>query len=87
MFKPTPPRAETLMDKTTRVVRGIIDDDAQQRLIRTSRPRKARPEREAPTPDDTDAPTPSRARAKPRAKTTKKEAMPGFERFPAASVR
>ena len=70
-FKPAPPRAETLMDKTTRIVRGIIDEEAEQRLLKTSRLRKARLEREAATPEDTVAAKPGRARAKPRATAAK----------------
>ena len=71
LFKPTPPRAETLMDKTTRIVRGIIDEEAEQRLLKTSRLRKARLEREAATPEDAVAAKPGRARAKPRATAAK----------------
>jgi len=38
------------MDKTTRAVRHILDDEAEKRSSKTSRLRKARLEREAATP-------------------------------------
>jgi hypothetical protein len=59
LFKAAKPRAETPMDKTTRIVRGIIDDENEQRETRTARLRKARLEREAATPD-----TPTTAKPK-----------------------
>ncbi|SFM25066.1 hypothetical protein [Shimia aestuarii] len=66
LFKPTPPRAETLMDKTTRIVRGILDDEAEQRENKTARLRKARLEREAATRAEPVSAKPSRSRAKAR---------------------
>ncbi len=50
LFKAQPPRAETAMDKTTRIVRDIIDGEAEQRQIKMQRLRAARLEREANTP-------------------------------------
>ena len=47
LFDTSKPRKETLMDKTTRVVREILDEETAQRQIRTLRLRKARLEREA----------------------------------------
>lgn len=41
---------ETPIDKTTRIVRKMIDDEAEQRLAKLQRLRKARLEREANTP-------------------------------------
>lgn len=50
LFNTPSSRAETPMDKTTRAVRHILDDEAEKRSIKTSRLRKARLEREAATP-------------------------------------
>ena len=47
LFKATRPRAETAMDKTTRIAREMIDDEQEKRSLKTSRLRKARLEREA----------------------------------------
>lgn len=71
LFNTTKPRAETMMDKTTRVVREILDDETEKRQVRTSRLRKARLEREAIAPVDASTSTPSAARKKPRAKAVK----------------
>lgn len=71
LFKDPKPLKETLMDKTTRVVREILDEEAEQRQIKTSRLRKARREREAVPPSDEIPPTPSGARKNPWAKAVK----------------
>ena len=47
LFKPPAPRAETLMDKTTRVVREIQKEETAKSDTKTTRLRKARLEREA----------------------------------------
>lgn len=52
LFKPLKPRSETPMDKTTRAVREILDQETQQREVKTERLRKARLEREAATPEE-----------------------------------
>jgi len=49
LFKDTPPRAETVMDKTSRVVKGILETEAEKREAKTQRLRKTRLEREAAT--------------------------------------
>ena len=67
LFKAYKPAAETVMDKTTRVVREMLDEETEQREIRTSRLRKARLEREAITPKAGKAPKATRKR--PPAKT------------------
>lgn len=58
-FKAQTPKAETLLDKTTRIVRKIVDDEAEIRQTQIARLRKARLEREANTPPKT-ATTPVR---------------------------
>lgn len=50
LFKPHNPKPETTMDKTTRVVRKLADEDAEKRLAKMTRLRNARLEREANTP-------------------------------------
>ncbi|WP_288940146.1 hypothetical protein [uncultured Roseovarius sp.] len=50
LFKEDKPRAETLIDRTTRAAREIVEDEAEQRELKTSLLRKARLEREANTP-------------------------------------
>lgn len=53
---------ETLLDKTTRIVRRINDDEADVRHAKTARLRKARFESEAASVEDTIEATPKRAR-------------------------
>lgn len=48
-------KPETAMEKTTRVVRQMVDEDAEQRHAKNSRLRTARIEREANTPPETTA--------------------------------
>jgi hypothetical protein len=65
LFKAPQTRAETVMDKTTRVVREMLDTETEQREAKTQRLRKTRLEREASAPDEAPAP-----KAKPRARKT-----------------
>jgi hypothetical protein len=50
VFKAGSPKAETAMDKTTRIVRQMVEEEAEKRQARNARLRKARLEREANTP-------------------------------------
>ena len=50
VFKAQGPKVETPMDKTTRIVRKMVDEEAVQRQAKIDRFRKARLEREASTP-------------------------------------
>ena len=50
LFKPPAPKAETQMDKTTRIVRKMVEEEAEQRQAKMDRLRNARLEREANTP-------------------------------------
>ena len=50
VFKAQGPRAETPMDKTSRIVRRMVDEESEQRLVKINRLRNARLEREANTP-------------------------------------
>ena len=50
LFKAQPRKAETQMDKTTRVVRKMVDEEAEHRQVKMDRLRNARLEREAHTP-------------------------------------
>lgn len=52
VFKEHFPRSETPMDKTTRVARQMVEDEAEQRRFKMTRLRKARLEREANTPPE-----------------------------------
>jgi hypothetical protein len=49
VFKAQALKPETAMDKTTRIVREIIDDEAAQRQVKSAQLRNARLEREAKT--------------------------------------
>ena len=55
LFKGYDSKPKTLMDKTTRVVRQMVDDETVQRDAKISRLRNARLEREANTPHVTKA--------------------------------
>lgn len=50
IFKTSKSVAETNLDKTTRIVREITEDEAEKRQIKTTRLRTARLERQASTP-------------------------------------
>ncbi len=56
VFKAQAPKAETPMDKTTRIVMKMIDDEAEKRNAKITRLRKARLEREAFEPAKTAMP-------------------------------
>lgn len=53
LFKDYNQKPETPMDKTTRVVRKLVDEDALKRQVKIDRLRNARLEREANTPTKT----------------------------------
>jgi len=55
LFKVYDSKPETPMDKTTRVVRQMVDEETEQRQAKNSRLRNARLEREANTPPETKA--------------------------------
>ncbi|UWQ92579.1 hypothetical protein K3727_07315 [Rhodobacteraceae bacterium M382] len=66
VFKEYVSKPETPMDKTTRVVRQMVDEETEQRDAKNSRLRNARLEREANTPPETKAsaaPKPRRTKA------------------------
>lgn len=71
LFKPSKPRAETIMDKTSRAVREILDDETEQRQVKTARLRKARLEREASTSDEAAKTASGEARKTPQTKVAK----------------
>ena len=50
VFKAQGSKAETPLDKTTRVVRKMVEEEAEQRQTKMNRLRNARLEREANTP-------------------------------------
>ncbi|MDO6726555.1 MAG: hypothetical protein ACRBBO_01885 [Cognatishimia sp.] len=50
VFKAQVPKAETPMDKTTRIVRKMVEEEAQKQQAKNDRLRIARLEREANTP-------------------------------------
>ena len=53
VFKAYDAKPEDKMDKTTRVVRRMVDDDTEERQAKTTRLRNARLERDANTPPET----------------------------------
>ena len=53
VFKACDAKPEDKMDKTTRVVRRMVDDDAEERQAKTTRLRNARLEKDANTPPET----------------------------------
>ena len=67
-FKANVPKAETPMEKTTRIVRKIVDDEAEQRQVKNARLRIARLEREANTPAEATADARKTRRSKPDTK-------------------
>ena len=71
LFRAPQPGKETPMDKTTRVVREILENETEKRQAKTSRLRKARLEREAVAPVDASTPTPVGQRKKPRVKAAR----------------
>ncbi|SMX25710.1 hypothetical protein [Boseongicola aestuarii] len=67
-FKSYDAKPESQMDKTTRIVREMMEVDAEQRQAKRIRLRNARLEREAHTPPE----TPPKAKRKPGATKTVK---------------
>lgn len=55
VFKAYDSKPETPMEKTTRVVRKMVDEDAEKRQAKITRLRNARLERDANTPPETTA--------------------------------
>lgn len=55
VFKAYDSKPETAMDKTTRVVRQMVDEEAEQRQAKISRLRNTRLEREASMATETTA--------------------------------
>ena len=53
VFEAYDAKPETQMDKTTRVVRKMVDEDAEERQAKTTQLRNARLEKEANTPPET----------------------------------
>ncbi|NNE80377.1 MAG: hypothetical protein HKN18_08910 [Silicimonas sp.] len=51
LFKASTSRSETLLDKTTRAVKLILDEETELRKTKTERLRKARLELESDTPE------------------------------------
>lgn len=54
-FKAHDAKPETPMDKTTRIVRKMVDENTEERQAKMTRLRNARLEREANTPPETTA--------------------------------
>jgi len=71
LFKTEPRHAETLMDKISRAAMEIVDDETEQRELKTKRLRIARLEREASGADKGPEAPAKGARKTPRAKTVK----------------
>lgn len=67
LFKPPARRAETLMDKTTRIVREIQKEETAKSDTKTARLRKARLEREARAAAEAEAATKNTKRKNSRA--------------------
>ncbi len=67
VFKANESKPETPMDKTTRIARKLVDDEAEQRQAKMNRLRSARLEREANTPPQA---TETAARKTRRSKAT-----------------
>lgn len=67
LFKTSVPRSETLLDRTTRAAREILDDETEKRQDKTERLRKARLAKEAGAPAETPVDKPAGARKKSRA--------------------
>ena len=53
LFKSYDVKPETAMDKTTRIVRQLVDEETEKRDAKNARLRNARLEREANTPSIT----------------------------------
>mgnify|MGYP000592622692 FL=1 len=70
VFKAYDSKPETAMDKTTRIARKMVDDEAEQRQAKMTRLRNARLEREANTPPET-TDTAARKTRRSKAATTR----------------
>ena len=68
-FKVSDTKPETSMDKTTRIVRQMIDEETERRDAKNSRLRNARLEREVNTPPVIKATPASKARRTKSAST------------------
>jgi hypothetical protein len=68
VFTTSKPRPETQMDKTTRVVKQILDGEKEHRQIKTARLREARLERKASRPGNATASKTGETREKQRVK-------------------
>ena len=62
LFKVYDSKPETPMDKTTRVVRQMVEEETEKRLAKISRLRSTRLEREANTPSEKTAETARKTR-------------------------
>jgi hypothetical protein len=62
LFKVHETKPETAMDKTTRVVRQMVDEETEKREAKNARLRNARLEREANTPTVAKASATSKSR-------------------------
>jgi len=62
LFKAYDSKPETPMDKTTRIVRQMVNEESEQRDAKNSRLRNARLERDANTPPATKASAASKSR-------------------------
>lgn len=62
-FKELGAKPESAMDRTTRVVRRIVDEEAEKRQEKTARLRNDRLEREANTPPETKGKAKGRTRS------------------------
>lgn len=69
LFKVYDSKPETPMEKTTRVVRQMVDEETEQRQAKISRLRNARLEREANTPPVTKNSAASKSRRSKAAST------------------
>ena len=69
LFKVYDSKPETQMDKTTRIVRQMVDEETEKRDAKNSRLRKARLEREANTPPVTKDSAASKSRRTKAAST------------------
>jgi len=69
LFKVHETKPETAMDKTTRVVRQMVDEETEKRAAKNSRLRNARLEREANTPPVTKNSAASKSRHSKAAST------------------
>ncbi|MFQ6549724.1 hypothetical protein AADZ90_017370 [Aestuariibius sp. 2305UL40-4] len=71
LFKTPDPRPETLLDKTTRAVRQITDDETEQRQAKTERLRNARLQQEAKAQADAAEQAADKPRRTSKAKSAK----------------